>query len=294
MYVISGVTGHTGKVAAETLLSRGESVRVVVRDAAKGAAFAARGAEVAVADLGDAEALARAFAGAKGAYVLLPPNLAAPDVFGWQAGLLAAFRSAAEAAALPHLVFLSSIGASQPSGTGPIVGVHRGEQALRGLSRTRATFLRPGYFHENVAGSLGTLAEGKLVTFFPPDFPLPSAATRDIGALAATLLLEGPTEDGAVVELGSPVTPNETADAIGRITGHRPALVALPATEQAATMRGFGVPPPVAALFQEMTMGFIDGRIAWEPGRRHVASQTSIEEVLRGLLSGARPPQAQS
>ncbi|WP_434428339.1 hypothetical protein [Nannocystis pusilla] len=94
-----------------------------------------------------------------------------------------------------------------------------------------------------------------------------------------------------MVELGSPVTANETADAIGRITGQRPALVALPATEQAATLRGLGVPPPAAALFQEMTTGFIDGRIAWEPGRRHVASQTSIEETLRGLLSR---PQAQS
>lgn len=286
MYVISGVTGHTGKVAAETLLARGAAVRVVVRDAARGAEFAARGAEVAVADLADAEALARAFAGARGAYVLLPPNPAAPELFAWQAGLLSAFKSAAEATALPHLVFLSSIGAQWAAGTGPIVGAHRGEQVLHGLAGTRATFLRAGYFHENAAASLGTLAEGRLVTFFPGDFPLQSTATRDIGVLAAELLLEGPTEHGAVVELGSPVTPNETADAIGRVTGRRPELVVLPPTQQAEVMRGFGVPPQVAALYQEMTTGFIDGRIAWEPGRRHVAARTSIEEVLRGLLAG--------
>lgn len=289
MYVISGVTGNTGRVAADTLLARGAAVRVVVRDAAKGAEWAARGAEVAVADLGDADALARAFAGAQGAYVLLPPNVHAPDLFAWQAELLAAFKSAAEASALPHLVFLSSIGAQWPSGTGPIVGVHRGEQLLQGLVGTRATFLRAGYFLENAAASLATLPEGKLVTFFPPDFPLQSTATRDIGELVAALLLEGPTTHGAhgtVVELGSPVTPNETADAVGRVTGQRPELVALPPTQQAEVMRGFGVPPQVAALYQEMTTGFIDGRIAWEPGRRHVAARTSIEVVLRGLLAG--------
>lgn len=286
MYVISGVTGHTGRVAAETLLARGQAVRVVVRDAAKGAEWAARGAEVAVADLADAEALARAFAGARGAYVLLPPNPSAPDLFAWQAELLAAFKSAAEASALPHLVFLSSIGAQWPTGTGPIVGVHRGEQLLQGLTGTRATFLRAGYFLENAAASLATLAEGRLVTFFPPDFPLQSTATRDIGELVATLLLEGPSTHGAVVELGSPVTPNETADAVGRLTGQRPALVDLPPTQQAEVMRGFGVPPQVAALYQEMTTGFIDGRIAWEPGRRHVAARTPVEEVLRGLLAG--------
>lgn len=286
MYVITGVTGHTGKVAAETLLARGEAVRVVVRDAAKAEALAARGAEVAVADLGDAEALARAFAGAKGAYVLLPPNFAAGDLFAWQAGLLAAFRSAAEATGLPHLVFLSSIGAGQFTGTGPIVGVHRGERALLAVTGTRATFLRAGYFHENVAASLGTLAEGKLVTFFPSDFPLESVATRDIGELAATLLLEGPTVHGAVVELGSPVTPTATAEAIGRITGRRPELLALPAGQQAEALVGLGVPPRVAALYQEMTTGFVEGRITWEPGRRHIAARTPIDEVLRELLAG--------
>lgn len=285
MYVISGVTGHTGKVAAETLLARGQAVRVIVRDAAKGAEFAAKGAEVGVADLADADALARAFTGARGAYVLLPPNPPGVDRFAWQASLLSAFQSAAEATALPHLVFLSSIGAQHPAGTGPIVGVHRGEQALLGLTGTRATFLRAGYFHENIAASLATLADNRLVTFFPADFPLQSTATRDIGELAAALLLEGPTTHGAVVELGSPVSPTATADAIGRITGRRPELLTLPPTQQAEAMRGLGLPADVADLYQEMTLGLIDGRIAWEPGRRHVAARTPIDEVLRGLLA---------
>ena len=50
-YVIAGVSGNTGSVAAAALLDAGAKVRVVVRDAAKGAPWKARGAEVAVADL---------------------------------------------------------------------------------------------------------------------------------------------------------------------------------------------------------------------------------------------------
>src|SRR5579872_3482166 len=74
MYVIAGVSGNTGSVAANTLLSEGYAVRVLVRDPAKGDPWKAKGAEVAVADLyGDEGALARAFSGAKGVYVLLPP-----------------------------------------------------------------------------------------------------------------------------------------------------------------------------------------------------------------------------
>ena len=83
-FAIVGVTGNTGRAAAEALLAKGKSVRVVVRDAAKGEAWRAKGAEIAVADLHDPVALARAFAGATGVYVLVPPNMTTPDVRGYQ------------------------------------------------------------------------------------------------------------------------------------------------------------------------------------------------------------------
>src|SRR5580704_17860644 len=73
MYVITGVSGNTGSHAATALLAAGQPVRVVVRDAKKGEAWKARGAEVAIADVGDAGALAAALVGAKAAYLLLPP-----------------------------------------------------------------------------------------------------------------------------------------------------------------------------------------------------------------------------
>src|ERR1043165_7598852 len=74
MYAIAGVSGHTGSVAAETLLAQGKPVRVIVRDAAKGAAWSQKGAEVAVASLEDTAALTRALTGVAGAFVLLPPQ----------------------------------------------------------------------------------------------------------------------------------------------------------------------------------------------------------------------------
>ena len=49
MYAVAGVTGHTGKAVAETLQAKGQPVRVIVRDEAKGASWKARGAEIAVA-----------------------------------------------------------------------------------------------------------------------------------------------------------------------------------------------------------------------------------------------------
>ena len=73
MYAIAGVSENTGSVVADTLLAQGEPVRVIVRDAAKGDTWRASGAEIAVAELHDRRGLTAALAGAKGAYVLVPP-----------------------------------------------------------------------------------------------------------------------------------------------------------------------------------------------------------------------------
>src|SRR5580704_10595228 len=59
MFAVAGVSGHTGKVVAETLLAQDKAVRVIVRDAAKGEEWKKRGAEVAFADLDDPDALTK-------------------------------------------------------------------------------------------------------------------------------------------------------------------------------------------------------------------------------------------
>ena len=80
MFAVAGVTGQTGRIVADTLLTRGHDVRVIVRDAVKGAPWQARGAEVAVAALDDEPALTRALTGVQGAYLLTPPDAVSPGL----------------------------------------------------------------------------------------------------------------------------------------------------------------------------------------------------------------------
>jgi NAD(P)H dehydrogenase (quinone) len=56
MYAVTGITGKVGGTVAHDLLAAGQKVRAVVRDAAKGKSWAAKGCEVAIAELGDAAA----------------------------------------------------------------------------------------------------------------------------------------------------------------------------------------------------------------------------------------------
>ncbi|MBL8934227.1 MAG: NmrA family NAD(P)-binding protein [Archangium sp.] len=200
MYVIAGVSGHTGAVVADTLLSQGKKVRVVVRNAEKGAAWQKKGTEVAVADLGDVAAMTKALTGAAGAYLLSPPNFAAVDFIADRKAMLGNLAKAISASGLKSLVFLSSVAAQHPAGTGPIVTVHHAEQ-LFGKLAPSVTFVRAAYFLENWGSVIPVAkAQGVLPHFGAVDVKFPQVCTKDIGAAAVKALLN-PADGTRVVEL---------------------------------------------------------------------------------------------
>lgn len=285
-YVIAGVSGNTGSVVAETLLSAGAKIRVVVRDEAKGASWKARGAEVAVADLGDADALAKALAGAKGAYLLVPPNMTSPTPKADLAKVRDAIVAAVKKSNVPHVVFLSSIGAQHEAGTGPIANLHVAERDFAKISGTRFTFLRAAYFQENHGGSLGMLAQGVFPTFIRPDLAFDQVATKDIGLTAAKLLREGATAN-TVVELTGPrrYSANDVGAALTEITGKPITVHHAPVDSMAATLTGFGFQPELAGMFQEMASAIERGHVAPEGTHRTLKGSVELSTTLRALLA---------
>ncbi len=288
LFTVAGVSGHTGKVVADTLLQQGHTVRVLVRDPAKGEAWAARGAEVAIADVSDPVGLAEALRGADGAWLLVPPNLASGDFRGWQRKVSESIVSATRASGVPHIVLLSSVAAHLPEGTGPIKALYPLERDLREIPGLGATFLRAGYFMENLPGNFGMLAQGVLPSFSPADLPIPMIATEDIGRLGAALLLEGPPPAGAprVVELGGPdVTTNDVAAALSALLGRPIQVAVFPVEAMAQTLTGYGFPADIAALYQEMTSAMNSGLARFEGGHRRVLGTTSIQDFLARVVS---------
>ena len=287
MYVVAGASGNTGKVVAETLLGQKKPVRVVLHDAAKGEPWKQRGAEVAVAGLDDAEALAGALRGATGAYFLLPPHWGSTDVRRDNGLRTRALVKAVEASGVGHVVFLSSIAAHREAGTGPILSVHDAETALR-ATRADVTFVRAAYFMENWGASLYALADGVLPTFLEPDRAIPMVATRDIGTTAAKALAEG-GKGKTVIELAGPreYSPRDVAAALSRLTGKTVTVQKGPEEAMIPALTGAGLSPHWAALYQEMTHGVNVGHVTWEGGAaRFVRGTTEIDAVLRTLAPG--------
>ena len=285
MYAIAGVTGHTGKAVAETLQAKGQPLRVIVRDQAKGAPWKGRGAEVAVASVDDEAALTGALSGAKGAYVLLPPDAVTTDFFGSRARMVDAIGRAAVKARLPHLVLLSSIGAQIPEGTGPIAALHHAERSFEQLG-IGTTFVRASYFLENYGGGLAPAKNnGVLPSFLPANRSHSVVATTEIGRTAAQALLDGP-RGRRVIELSGPVdvTPADVAAALGELLGRTVNVVEAPLDAVVPTFMSFGMSQQMAELYREMYAAFLAGGITWEGTGERVRGSIGVKDGLRAML----------
>jgi len=287
MYAITGITGQVGGTLARQLLAAGEPVRAIVRDPRKGEAWAAEGCEVAVADLDDATALTKAFAGAMAVFILAPP------VFDPQPGYPEAHRlgdtlvQALTAARPGRVLQLSTIGADAAQDN--LLSQHTLlEAALRSLPLP-LTILRPAWFIENAAWDVASARdEGVIRSFLAPTArPVPMVATADIGCVAAELI----REDWAgqrVVELEGPrrVSPDDLAAAFAAALGRPVRAEPVPRESWEGLFRSQGMTNPVPRI--RMLDGFNEGWIEFRDGGRHAlkgrieAAEVIAELVARG------------
>lgn len=190
MYVITGATGHIGNRVADILLTRGEKVRLISRDAARLQRFVERGAEPAVGDLLDVKFLSETFAGARAVFAMIPPNYGARDFRSYQNIVGNSIATAIENAGVTHVVNLSSQGADLPRGTGPILGLHDQEERLNGVRGLNVVHLRPTYFMENLLATIPLIHEkGFAGTAIRGDLKFAMIATRDIADRVVAHLL---------------------------------------------------------------------------------------------------------
>jgi len=274
MFAITGITGNVGGELARTLLAAKQPVRAVVRDMGKGAAWAERGCDLARADIGDAAALAAAFQGVEGVFVLVPPNFDPEPGFPEAHATAGTLRFALEQARPGRVVYLSTIGA-QATQTN-LLSQHTIIERVLGELPIPIAFLRPGWFMENSSWDVAPARERGVIPSFlqPLDKPVPMAATADIGRVAAELLQE--TWKGhRVVELEGPqrVTPNEIAATFADLLGIPVRMEAVPRDTWEPMFKSQGMKNPTPRI--RMLDGFNEGWIEFESGQAALEREKS-------------------
>jgi uncharacterized protein YbjT (DUF2867 family) len=289
MHVVLGANGRAGGEAARALIECGEAVRVVVRHKQQGEKWLALGAEVAVASIEDAEALADALKDASGAFFINPPPVSG-DPYARTEELGAALADAARRARLPKAVVLSSIGAQHAAGTGVIATLNRFEALLGGVAPATA-FLRSGHFVETWGEVAETvLSESVLPTFLDPVQKIPMVSTIDVGRAAAALLCENWTGK-RVAELGGPEdwSAGDVAAAFAEVLDHPVKAMLVPPGERAAVLAADGVPAEVASALLGMYEGIADGLFARESDSEHRRGKTSLVAAIERVVARLEP-----
>ncbi|MGH9945604.1 MAG: NmrA family NAD(P)-binding protein [Pyrinomonadaceae bacterium] len=283
MYIVTGATGNTGSVVAKTLLEKGLPVRVIVRSEEKGKAWKERGAEVAIADVNDADALTNALDGGKVLYLMNPPNEQSENMIDETEKVIKAFQTAIKNSSLEKLVVLSSVGGHLSSGTGVVYSLHLLEEAF-GKSDIPVTFIRPPSFLENWNSVLETVkTDGVLPSFQQPlDKKYPQIATEDIGRIAAETMLE--TSEGLQVKelAGFEYSPNDVAEAFSKVLGKQITAVPVPEDQWLGILGNFCTPRN-AELMAELFHGINNGDLPFETEDR-IEVNVTIDDYAREAL----------
>ena len=284
MYAITGITGKVGGSLARNLLSQGQRVRAVVRDASKGEEWAALGCEVAVAQMEDTAALTAAFSDVAAAFVLPPPIFDPSPGYPEMRRVIDAVAGALRAARPERVLCLSTVGA-QATQDSLLTQLSMMERKLSTLS-CRVTFLRPAWFLDNAAWDVATARDSGVIHSFlmPADRRIPMVSTIDIARVAADLIRqENPLHN--IVELEGPhrVSPNDLAGAFARAL-HKPVRAEIvPRETWEALFRSQGMKNPGPRI--RMIDGFNDGWIDFvAAGTDTFKGSVNLDEGIEALI----------
>ncbi len=203
---------------------------------------------------------------------MMPPISTPSPGFPEAKATAESYRAALSSVRPARLVLLSSVGSEKSSGLGNIMSTSIMEAAIGDLAIPTA-IVRAGSFLENYAWALAAAsATGFFDTYLTPTKPVPMIATADIGAQVAQLLVSEWTGK-RIIELGTLVTPDALAAAMGEVLGRRVSARAIPRDQWATSLQRVGMPAGSTWSFEEMEDGFNSGWIAFGvPGAEPIAA----------------------
>jgi uncharacterized protein YbjT (DUF2867 family) len=288
VFVIVGGTGRVGSATAEALLAQGQPVTFIARNASRTGRWRERGAQVAVADVRDVDALRSVFRRGRRAFLLNPPADPSSDTDQEERATVRCLLAALDGSGLEQVVALSTYGARPGERCGDLTVLHGLEEGLR-AQPIPALILRAAYMMSNWDGALeAARTHGVLPSMLPRDLRLPMVAPRDLGAAAARLLLESASATNIHhVEGPERYTPGDVASAFAQALNRPVAVEVTPRERWEEAFRGLGFSEQAARSYARMTEVTVDE--AMLPASFIRGSTSLLEYAMSTARQSANP-----
>ncbi|MER6978954.1 SDR family oxidoreductase [Streptomyces carpinensis] len=281
--VVTGATGHLGRLVVEQLLEKvpADRITAVVRTPEKAADLARRGVRISVADYNAPETFDDLFAA--GDKVLLVSGNE------FDKGRVQQHRvviDAAKAAGVALLAYTSAPGSLKAA----LADDHRGTEEALLSSGLPYTLLRNGWYHENYTEQLAPVLEHGAVVHAAGEGRI-SAASRADYAAAAVAVLTGEGHENKTYELGGDQAWGfaEFAAELSRQTGKEITYRQVSVEEYQGILTGAGLPEPLAAILAGVDASIEKGELVVGSGdlsRLTGRPTTPLAEAIATALKG--------
>jgi NAD(P)H dehydrogenase (quinone) len=259
---IIGATGQFGSDIIEALLARGVNTTDILalgRDSGRLEQLAGRGLRTASIDLTDEEGTAATLTGVE---TLLLISVGGP---GEGLAPRTAAVNAAAATGVPHIVYTSALNA--PTTTFVLAAEHKATEDVITASGIPATFLRNGWYTDNLGQDFETARTRGVIANSVGDGRLATAPRRDF-AEAAAVVLTTPGHEGTAYELSADTAWNysEFADAAQQVLGTPVRYDALTPEQERDMLLGAGLDEGTVNFIGVLNAGMRDNTQAATSG----------------------------
>ncbi|MGH3322704.1 MAG: NAD(P)H-binding protein [Streptosporangiaceae bacterium] len=295
MIVITTPTGNIGHQVLANVIDGREPIRVIARDPSRVPSHVRERVEVVQGSHGNIDVLNQAFAGADTVFWLVPPD---PHAESIQNHILDFIRPACEAInaqGVKRVISVSSLGRGTAKNAGQISAIFAMDDLIESTGVSYRSLAMPGFMDNMLRQVEPIKSQGMFFSTISGDRRVPTCATRDIAAVAATLLLDEAWGGQETVPVLGPeyLSHTDMAQIMSEVLDRPIRYQQVPAEAHKATLMSHGMTEPWAQGLVDMTAAVDQGIYDLEPRTPLSAAPTTFhawcEEVLKPAVLAEEP-----
>jgi uncharacterized protein YbjT (DUF2867 family) len=289
MIVITTPTGQIGHQVLDNILDSSEPIRVIARDPSRLPAHVRERVEVVRGSHSDVDGVNRAFAGADSVFWLVPPDPRAQSVEAAYVDFTRPACDAFKSRGVKRVVGISALGRGTPwaANAGLVTASLKMDDLIASTGVSYRAVTNPSFMDNLLRQVQSIKNEGVFSLPISGDLKQPSAATRDIAAAAARLLLDPSWSGVAGVPVLGPedLSYNDMARIMSEVLGKTVRFQQIPGEAYKARLMERGMSKAMAQGNLDMWVAYDRGIDTVEPRTPESTTPTSFrwwcEEVLK-------------